>query len=285
MATTILNDGITTSQQIPAAASLCAPNAVPTRDLLQLNCFDAYYETCCPMVACGLPVRITDNQRTFPASNGIANEAQNYRQISGFAETQGGATGYVFGASILQGKEWGRRYQKSQTQLYCALFSGGERAVTYGFIAENESTQIIEEGYAFALNAESTTGWRQYRFGNNMLDPGVDAYPLFIGNNTHGYAVRFANDTNSRGSQSSYNLSTNDLMSVYDWSRDNYAIINTDKQNLEEDLRDRNVPEAPFTPNEPTSIFHADTLNNNGATYLAHTSTFYAALRGQFPTS
>lgn len=281
MPTTIVNNGITTITQEPPAANLCAPNATPTKDLLQQNCYDAYYETCCPMVAAGLPVRITDSRRTYPASNGIANEAQNYRQISGFAETVSAGNFYNYCSTIIQGKDWGRRYQQSQTQLYCGLFSGAEDAATFSFIPENPSTTQVEEGYAFGLATVNTPDTRHYRQGNNILDPGVDAYPLFLGNNTYGYAVRFANDTGSRGSQSSFNLSTNDLMSVYDWSRGNYSGINRSKQPLAQLDRPRTA--TAFAPNEPTSFFVADQMLDNGAQYLAHTSTFYAVLRGRFP--
>lgn len=281
MPTTIVNNGITTITQEPPAANLCAPNATPTKDLLQQNCFDAYYETCCPMVAAGLPVRITDNQRTYPASNGIANEAQNYRQISGFAETVSAGNFYNYCSTIIQGKDWGRRYQQSQTQLYCGLFAGGGTEVSFSFITENQTTTLIEEGYVFAPGTINTPDTRHYRQGNNILDPSVDRYALFLGNNTYGYAVRFANDTTDNDSQSSFNLSTNDLMSVYDWSRGNYSGINRSKQPLTSLSKPRTLPA--YTPNEPTSFFVADQMLDNGDVFLAHTSTSYAALRGSFP--
>ena len=273
----IYDDAVTTITAQPSVGDACSVSPVDEQYNLVQNQQNAFDEVCCPELAISPPTRMTDSRVVFSLRNGVATEQQNFSQLSGFSDlTNTASPDYTFALFCFQGREWGRRLQVSDTTTAMAIQLG---TFQQGYYQEtNPMTYEIEEGFAFVGPASfSTTQPLQYYESNDLL-VNNDAYGNFAGNNSMGYASTFANGASIGYTQSNYNLSSSDLMSVYDWSNGAYR-LHTERKMPERSLN-RPRPAVPFTPNEPNQAKATKTLNTDRF-YLVHTSVLHARLNGE----
>ena len=277
----IYDDAVTTITAQPSVGDSCSVSPVDEQYNLVQNQQNAFDEVCCPELAISPPTRMTDSRVVFSPRNGVATEQQNFRQISGFSDTTNSASpDYTVSLFCFQGREWGRRLQVSDTTSAIGITTLLGLPLPSEYQETNPMTYEIEEGFAFVGPASfSTTQPLQYYVSNDLV-ANNDAYGNFTGNNSLSYAAAFANGVNVGYSQSNYNLSSSDLMSVYDWSNGAYR-LHTERKMPERSLnRPRSTPTVPFTPNEPNQVKATKTLNTDRV-YLVHTSVLHARLNGE----
>ena len=269
--------------QQPKTGDLCAPqNTGVDRSNLIDAPFETYYRTFTPLTSISPACRVCDGSKKFIPQSGIAVEEQNYRQISGFADLiEGDGTSTLTDvAYMLNGRTWGRRIEFRTQQIACNLNDAPTPPLYTPSTPESDASVNTEDGYAGAPASYSVPVPIKYKTGNDISDPGANAYNQFVGMGMRGYATQFAYGLDGSSHLSSFNLSCADLLSIYDYSRTSFRLPTTftyPETTIE--YAGATAPPA----NEPTRLEREITVREDGDRYLYHTYLEKSRLRGRLP--
>lgn len=270
----------------PPTGDLCSPQKAGSIDRSNLvdAPFETYYRTFTPLTSISPACRVCDGSKKFIPQSGIVVEEQNYRQISGFSDLiEGNGTATLTDvAFMLNGRTWGRRIEFRTQQIACNLNETPNPPLYTPNSPRSDASVNLEYGYA-GIPSSITTGVDvhvKYKSGNDMSDPGANAYNQFAGMGMRGYATQFAFGLDGSSHLSNFNLSCADLLTIYDYSRTAFRQVATAAYPTTAlEYAGTTAPPA----DEPTRLEREITVREDGDQYLYHMYLEKSRLRGRLP--
>lgn len=225
----------------------CNPRSSDNREFLIGNYIDFFYDSGCPIVNISPPPRVCDNRNVWTPTNGLAAEAQNLRQMSGFSDYVDDTVGRdrEYHTFCFNGRAWSDQF--IVTRGIQIINPAG--SVDFTTVDLNEASADLNEGYSGDASSQNMTKPCAYFKGTNLGNPSLFSLIDTAGQASYWYAGARALGADENSTLSNYALSTADLLTIFDYRRytNEFVDVRYSPQQL------TSSSGASFPSNEPTS--------------------------------